>query len=256
MKRLKEYLETLYNQYNKPEFIHPDPLEFLYNYKEKKDIEIVGLIASSLAYGRVNQILKALDKIFKKMGKSPYDYIFYNEINNFKKDFKEFKYRFTDGNDISNLLNGIKGVLHKYKSLYNLFYRYYKKNPYLPITLENFLNEIRYNSNSTLSFLLPFLAKKSACKRINLFLRWMIRKDNVDLGIWPNIPKNILIIPLDTHMHRIALQLNLTNRKQANLKTAIEITEAFKQINPDDPIKYDFSLTRFGIKFNKTLHQI
>jgi uncharacterized protein (TIGR02757 family) len=90
--------------------------------------------------------------------------------------------------------------------------------------------------------------KGSACKRMNLFLRWMARKDRVDPGGWNGIPLSKLIIPLDTHMHRISLALNLTKRKQANMAAALEITSGFKKIVPDDPVKYDFALTRFGIR--------
>jgi uncharacterized protein (TIGR02757 family) len=97
-------------------------------------------------------------------------------------------------------------------------------------------------------FLIPTPDRGSACKRLNLFLRWMVRRDDVDPGGWDGVPPSKLVVPLDIHMHRIALTLGLTERKQADLRTAIEITEAFRKLSPSDPVRYDFVLTRFGIR--------
>jgi len=112
------------------------------------------------------------------------------------------------------------------------------------------------NENNNPGHLLPLPRLGSACKRLNLFLRWMIRKDDVDPGGWENIPLSKLIIPLDTHMHKIGILTGLTSRKQANMRTAFEITDGFKKLVPEDPVKYDFSLTRIGIRGDANFEEI
>jgi uncharacterized protein (TIGR02757 family) len=259
----KKSLEKLYKKFNNKKYIHPDPLEFLYLYKNKKDIEIVALLASSLAYGRVCQILKSVSIVLEKLGKNPYDFIL--KTNDFNKLFKGFKHRFTKDYEISNFFYSLKKILIKYGSLENMFinciFETFKpisnlddfnillkkktkliQDNYL-ILLNNFIKKFELNKTS----LLADPEKQSACKRLNLFLKWMIRKDNVDLGIWNHISSEILIIPLDTHMYKFAKLKGLTKRKDTSFKTAIEITNSFKKYAPFDPTKYDFAITRFGI---------
>lgn len=239
-------LDKLYLKYNRREFVHPDPLEFLYNYKNKKDREIVGMIASSLAYGRVQQILKSVSIVLEKIGPSPFEFVTKSSDKKITDTFTNFKHRFHTCKDISALLIGIKKTIKKYGSLEKCFLFGMKGNDRtIEPALGFFVKEISCGSGSCI---LSLPEKGSACKRLNLFLRWMIRSDNVDPGGWDNVPASKLIVPLDTHMHKIALNLGLTLRKQANMKTAIEITEGFGKISPKDPVKYDFSLTRFGIR--------
>ncbi len=257
MKITLEQLESLYWKYNKFEFIHPDPLEFLYKYPEKKDIEIVALIASSLAYGRVAQILKSVTLILSKMIPSPHTYLLKNNKIRFEKDFSGFKHRFTSGEEIICLMLSIKNILYKYSSVENCFLSYYNDSDenILPAS-KLFVKEISRTFENSATYLFPSPEKGSACKRLMLLLRWMIRKDDVDLGHWTGIPSSKLIIPLDTHMHQISKLLDFTTRKQANLKTAVEISEAFKKLYPVDPVRYDFALTRFGIRKDMNYDEI
>jgi uncharacterized protein (TIGR02757 family) len=250
MKLTYQQLETLYSKYNKFEFIHPDPLEFVYNYSNNYDREIVGLIASSLAYGNVKQILKSVSKALTKMNESPKEYIQCCNKEKFYKDFNEFKHRFTTGDDFVNFLSGIKSVLEKYNSLENCFAFCYKSaNNDFKTAVTEFTNILNSFCPNNKSYLLPSPINGSACKRLMLYFRWMIRKDNVDPGCWHNsVDQSSLIIPLDTHMFNISKMFNFTIRKTADLKTAVEITENFASINPADPVKYDFVLTRFGIR--------
>lgn len=241
----KRSFESLYGKYNHRRFVHPDPLEFLYDYKDVRDREIVALIASSLAYGRVRQILKSVSRVLKVMGASPSAYLKKSNDNEIRKAFKGFKHRFTTGDDISCLLIGMRSAIEGHGSLENCFLFGLKdKDCTVLEALTSFEKEL--SSMSCLN-LIPSAEKKSACKRLNLFLRWMVRKDAVDPGGWKTVPPSKLIVPLDTHMHRLARELGFTKRKQANLRTALEITEAFRKIEPGDPVKYDFALTRFGI---------
>jgi len=244
---LKNYLESIYLKYNKNKFILTDPLSMLYQYKSDIDIEIVGLITSSLSYGRVLQILKAINIVLNILGKSPVNYLNKNNHKQITDDFKFLKYRFTKGKDIANLLIGIKYAIQEYGSIQNLFLENYEKNNNFIRTLELFVENLLNYSDTKSNYLIPSPKNGSACKRLFLFLRWMVRKDNIDLGIWNKVDSADLYLPLDTHMYQVAKKLNFTNRASANLKTVIEITEHFKSINKDDPTKYDFALTRAGI---------
>ena len=251
-------LESLYDEYNKFCYIHPDPLEFVYKYNKDEDREIVGLLSSALAYGNVNQILKSVSIVLNKMGESPRNYILGNNVKTFSIDFKGFKHRFTTGSDIVNMLCGIKHVLEQYDSLENCFAAGYelKGKDYLS-ALINFTKILNSKSPNSKSYLLPSPLHGSACKRLMLYLRWMIRSDDVDPGCWSDtVSSSKLIIPLDTHMYQISKMLDYTKRKTADFKTAIEITDQFAAINPNDPVKYDFALTRFGIRDEMGISQI
>ncbi len=243
---LKIFLEDLYLKFNKRKYVPPDPLQFLYKFNDEHDIEVVGLISSSFAYGRVNNILNFLDKLLKLL-KNPYEFLINADRKFIHNLVKDLKYRFTDSLEISEFLLALGEILRKYKSLYNLFSSYYSKKRDIVFASKMFIKDFYKISNGKIKTLLPDYRKNSAFKRFFLFLRWMIRKDDVDLGIWQGISPERLIVPLDTHMFRIAKMLNFTKRKVSDLKTAIEITENFKLISPEDPVKYDFVLTRFGI---------
>lgn len=256
MKKLnREFLETIYKKYNKRSLVSPDPLQFLYAYKDVKDREIVGLIASSFAYGNVKQIIKTVDKILTKLGKSPRETIVASSKEDFEKMFKNFKYRFTTSQELVNFLLAIQNTLKKYISLEKCFLTNYTRNSKNVLTaLKHFCEQLRSHGN--ISSLIPDPQKNSALKRINLFLRWQVRKDNVDTGGWSKIKTSHLIVPIDTHMHNIAKKLGLTKRKQADIKTAIEITQNFAKFSPKDPTKYDFCLTRFGIRDDMQIKDI
>lgn len=246
---LKDRLEEIYLKYNKRELVDPDPLVFLYNYKKTADKELVGLIASSLAYGRVAQILKSVKTVLDIMGKEPSKYISSNDKDTFLKTFKNFKHRFTDGREMAMFLWGIKNIIKEYDSIENCFKTgHNNKNQNILPALKFFSNEIRKYIGDKKNSLLPDANKNSACKRINLYLKWMIRKDDVDPGCWSNLDPSLLIIPLDTHMYRFGTCAGWTKRKNADMQTAIEITNGFKKISPQDPAKYDFAITRFGIR--------
>jgi len=244
--KLKLLLEKLYLKYNRLEFISPDPLEFVTPFEKTEDKEIAGLIASSLAYGRVTQILKSVNIILEVMKPTPSEFVEKVSEKQLRKLFKDFKHRFNTGNDIADLILGIKRTRRKYGSLENCILAGLKSDDKNIIpAMTCFVGEL---TNGKQSYLLPSPKKNSACKRLNLYFRWLIRKDNVDPGGWSKVPPSKLIIPLDTHMFKIGTILGFTNRKQANLKTAMEITAGFAEIVPEDPTRYDFALTRFGIR--------
>jgi uncharacterized protein (TIGR02757 family) len=250
----KQELELVYQRYNRLEFVHPDPLECLYQYENVCDREIAGLIASSLAYGRVVQILKSVSAVLERMMPSPSAFLRQASRKGLERTFAEFKHRFTTGEQLGALLFGIKNVVEGYGSLYTCFLAGLEDDhaTVLP-ALHVFTNELAARSHGPLGHLVPCPERGSACKRLNLFLRWMVRRDAVDPGGWEGVPVSKLIVPVDTHMHRVSLLLGLTRRKQADMRTAIEITDGFRAIAPEDPVKYDFALTRFGIRRDANL---
>ncbi|AYE36393.1 TIGR02757 family protein [Borrelia turcica IST7] len=243
-----DILELIYNKYNKREFVHPDPLEFLYNYAEKEDVELVGLLSSSLALGRVEKILEAINRVLKPLGRNPSEKLKYFTKDDLNVIYKDFIYRFFKTEDIVRLIMTIKEIQNKYSTIENLFYGIYKKNGNFISSLDELITYMENINEESFGLLLPKPSKGSACKRLFLFLRWMIRKDEVDLGIWDKFNPSNLIVPMDTHMTDISFKLfNLKYNKSVNLKKAIEVTKYFSNSNKNDPVKYDFSLTRFGI---------
>ena len=247
MIHLKDKLEQVYSDYNKREYVNPDPLLFLYNYPEKKNREIAGFIGACLAYGRVESIMETVAGILDKLGTAPFDYLMTRTKNDMANDFKGFRYRFASDVNLVNLLWGIRDVLKRFSSLENCFCAGMSpENKTVIPGLVFFVEQIR--KNKEIGHLLADPQKKSACKRSLLFLRWMVRRDGVDPGGWEKINPSLLIVPLDTHMHKIGRMLEFTKRKSQDMKTALEITKGFKRILKQDPVKYDFCLTRFGIR--------
>jgi len=242
-----EKIEILYKKYNRRKYVHPDPLEFLYNYNNLQDMEIAGLIGSSLAYGRVAQILKSVSHILEIMGKYPSEFVMDASVKSLDEQFKGFKHRFATGTQISYMLMGAKKIIQDYGSLYECFLSCINKDDHTIIPALTLFSE-KLAACGDPGHLVALPQKGSACKRMNLFLRWMVRKDEVDPGGWEGIAAEKLIVPLDVHMYNISLKLGLTGRKQSNMKTALEITSGFAKWAPHDPVKYDFALTRFGIR--------
>ena len=249
----RKQLDKLYRLYNKRQLVHPDPLEFLYKYSEALDREVVGIIASSLAYGRVAQILKSVDGILKPMGKHPFRFLQKTDPLRLMNVYKGFKHRFTTDREMVSLLSGVHRVIVKFGSLNRCFVAGLRAEDenVLP-ALGRFSKELACVSK----YLIPSPQDGSACKRLNLFLRWMVRQDDVDPGGWRGVSPAKLIIPLDTHMVNISKKLGITARKTANIRMAEEITTAYKTVNFDDPVKYDFALTRFGIRSDMKISEL
>lgn len=247
----KAFLEKTYRQWNRPEFIHPDPLEFVWRYKAAADREVVGLIAACLAYGNVNQILKSVEKVLAPMGKSPAAWLKGAAPAEIKKGLAKFKHRFTTGAEMAVFLLNIRQALLEHGSLEALFLKGYDgKEPTVERALYRFIDA--FNSRACAPTLTPCTALKSSFKRVNLFLRWMVRNDAVDPGVWRGVSPSKLIIPLDTHMRQVSMNMGITRRKDTSMKTAAEITAYFGRLTPEDPVKYDFALTRAGIRGNNT----
>lgn len=249
--QLRELLEKIYLKYNKREYIHPDPLEFLWKYSSTEDREIVGLIASGLAYGRVTLILKSTEKVLDVLGPDPSGFLRKTSSHELSTALVGFKHRFTTSFEIAALLKSASTLQKEWGLLGNMLGAFLSEDTYQN-ALERFVVSILKVAGIEKCSLLPRPSLGSACKRLHLFLRWMVREDEVDPGGWEGISPSVLIVPLDVHMFRAARVLGFTGRKTAGGAAAFEITDRFRTINPGDPVKYDFALTRMGIQ---GLHQ-
>ncbi|MBX7045393.1 MAG: TIGR02757 family protein [Ignavibacteria bacterium] len=242
---LKEFLDNLYIKYHK-KHSSKDPVWNLHRFSDEKDIEIAGLIISCYSYGQVDQINRFVNTFFERINWKPYKFTKnYQHIKD-KKLLKNLYYRFNDEKDLANLILGIQKALKNYDSLKNLFLKLYNEDEVNIIAPLNFFsNSI---TNNKIYYLLPNISKNSTAKRLNMYLRWMVRKDNIDLGIWGDkVSPSKLIMPVDTHIYRISQKLGLVSRKSCDMKYAIELTEKLKDFDANDPVKYDFALCHLGI---------
>jgi uncharacterized protein (TIGR02757 family) len=244
---LVDVLEGIYRQYHQRAYVHPDPLTFLYAWDRLRDREIVGLVAASLAYGRVAQILKSVSAVLEIIGPSPYRFVTHVTLKAMRKQFAGFRHRFADGDQMAALLYAAGRVIRQFGSLENgLADGLAPDGKDLHAALGHLYRQLTRGRRHP-GHLLPDPGKASACKRLHLYLRWMVRRDAIDPGGWRCVAPSDLIVPLDTHMYTVGRRLGFTCRRQADLRTALEITAGFRKICPEDPVRYDFSLTRLGI---------
>jgi uncharacterized protein (TIGR02757 family) len=258
MHHLKKILDTFYREYDFETRLLHDPIQFPRRYRDPRDIEIAGFLASCFAYGRVDLFMPVVEKILSVMGKSPYDFLLHFDPGKRGKHVAGIYYRFNSTQDILCLLFMLRAILTERTSLENVFRKFYRsEDATIEYALAGLMGVFRgidtsaiYGKNVKPPGLLQFFpspADGSTCKRTNLFLRWMIRNRDIDLGIWKGIAKNRLVIPLDTHIARISRCLGLTGRRSQDWKMAAEITESLKRYDPADPLKYDFALCHHGI---------
>ena len=238
-------LEELYARYNRRQYVSPDPLEVLYDYADPADREVVGLVAATLAYGRVAQILTSVRWVLDRLGQRPARTQTDASPARLTRMTDGFRHRFQTQAELRALLAGIRSILRREGSLEAAFAAAMPDGQ--AATGLAGLRD-RLDPGSVCGHLLPDAARGSACKRLHLYLRWMVRRDAVDPGGWTAIGPDRLTVPLDTHMHAIASGLGATARKAADARTAREITDAFRRICPHDPVRYDFALTRWGIR--------
>jgi len=249
LRKHNEVLDDLYRDINHRRYVHPDPLEFLYNYDDPSDRELVALIASSMAYGRVAQILQSVSDALGRLGDRPAEFLSESGPAKIRRAMRGFKHRFNTGDHVAAMLIGTRNVIKKHGSLGACFASGVSDGDSTFLeALIAFVGEITDAAGADCGHLLPDPARGSACKRLCLMLRWLVRKDRVDPGGWDAVPASTLLIPLDTHMHKIASGLGATKRKAADMRTVVEVTEAFRKVAPDDPVRYDFALTRLGIR--------
>lgn len=254
MKLTKEYLDNLVKTYEVPDFIKDDPVQFPHRFKNQADIEVSGLISSCFAYGSRKKIIETLAIIHDFMNNSPSEFAVNFDIDRDSELFKGFIYRYNQEKDLILLIYIIGQALKEYGTLEKAFLKGFNPNDKnIKQSLINFVNLLRNylpcdeRTCRGLFHLIPSPELGSACKRLNLFLKWMVRKGPVDLNIWKTIPAKKLIIPLDTHVARISRKWELTSRQSNDWKTAEEITENLKEFDDSDPVKYDFAIFGSGV---------
>jgi len=253
IENLKAFLDSKVAQYNRPDFIKNDPIVIPHMFIQKQDIEIMGFWAATLAWGQRVTIINKCKELISLMDGAPYDFIMNHQEPDLKK-LLHFKHRTFNDTDTLYFISFFRYHYEKYDSLEAAFLPPVTGNPQL--TTEQSLNHFR-----SYFFSLPDYPhrtrkhvsspeQKSTCKRLNMFLRWMVRKDNygVDFGIWNHIKPSDLIMPCDLHVDRVARKLNLISRKQTDWQTAVELTEQLCKFDPLDPVKYDFALFGLGIE--------
>ena len=271
---LKNKLDSHYKYFDRTQ-ISPDPIEFPHKFTNPLDIEISAFIASVFAYGNVKQINKTLERLHTIMDWQPYNFVMNYSARNQSKLFSNVKHRFYTSSDIQNFFYGLNKVYKTHGSLKNLFLKESEEEFELKTSVSNFSSRMielckgKVNPTRGIVFMFPDPQKGSprsdgrvarlaepkarqgagsACKRMNLFLRWMVRRDELDFGLWNEIPTSKLLIPVDVHVARICKRLKLTTRKNVSWKMAEEITNQLKKFDPDDPVKYDFAICHIGMR--------
>ena len=258
--QLKPILEKLYAARSSVHLAN-DPLSFCHRFREPHDREIAGLIASSFAYGNVKIILRTLESIFAAIGPSPRRFVEDFDPAEGLQLFAGFKHRFNDGRDLCALLLAIRTMVEEADSIETFFLAGLDPTDSdITTALNEFSSALLafdYTAvfgsaapppGSYFPFFFPSPASGSACKRLCMYLRWMARPDDgIDLGLWQTVSPAKLVIPVDAHIQQICRLLGFTSRKQADWKMAREITAALRELDPLDPVKYDFSLCHLGI---------
>jgi len=250
---LKVFLDEKVEEYNNLSFITKDPISIPHQFTKKEDIEISGFIAATIAWGKREMIVKNGNKLVKMMDNQPYEFVTNYNPNTDYKYIASFKHRTFNADDLSYFITALKHCYAEYKSLENTFSSFITSESTTVkeaiIGFRTIFFELNDNPKFRTFKHVSNPAKGSASKRINMFLRWMVRNDNkgVDFGIWDSIPQSILSCPLDVHSGNVARSLNLLTRKQNDWKALTELDEQLRKLDSTDPVKYDFALFGLGI---------
>lgn len=243
----KTELDKLVEKYENKTFIESDPIQIPHRYKDKEDIEIVAFISALFAYGSRKVFIPKLDELFSKMGEKPLEYIKNGEFSN----LINFNYRFAKENDVIEILKILSKLYNSNETIQTLFrYGYEQKSDIkgmLQVATDYFYLNSTDNVGEGFYFMLANPKNNGAMKRLNMFLRWLVRKPPVDFGLWDFIPTSELLIPLDTHVAKISREMNLLTRKSNDFKAVLELTDKLKQFDANDPTKYDFAIYAKGI---------
>ena len=251
MEQLREFLDEKVRQYNAPSFIELDPIQIPHMYSSKEDIEISGFLAATISWGNRTSIIRSAKRMMELMGNSPYDFIMNHKDEHLKK-MDGFVHRTFNSTDLMTFIEALKCLYQHRDGLEGLFTEYKTVESIQPAIHQ--LNQEFF----TVPHLkrtrkhLPDPLSGSAAKKINMYLRWMIRKDycGVDFGIWNNISPSILSCPLDVHSGNVARKLGLLKRKQNDTKALLELDTALRNLDSNDPVKYDFALFGLGVYEN------
>lgn len=246
---MHNFLEEKYRLYNREQFIHSDPIQIPKQFEDPRDIEITGFITATIAWGKRCTIIANMNRLLNQMNDTPYSFILRAGEEELES-FENFNHRTFMGEDCVYFLKSLKNIYLHHHGLRHLFEGHYHASGSMTKTLKNF---------HSIFFELPHpartrkhvadISKRSSAKRLNMFLRWMVRRDRqgVDFGLWDRIPMKDLFIPLDVHTGNVARKLGLLKRKQNDWPAVEELTEKLRTFDPEDPVKYDYALFGLGV---------
>jgi uncharacterized protein (TIGR02757 family) len=247
-REMKEFLDEMARRYNRPDFIEKDPVSIPHGYSEKEDIEVAGFLAATISWGNRTMILNSARRMMKIMGNSPYDFIMSHDEDDLELIDGSI-HRTFNSEDFKSIIRGLRHVYKNHQGMEYIFNRYQTEGSLQPAIHEfrRIIFEPPHELRAEKHISDPF--KGSAAKKINMYLRWMIRKDTngVDFGIWKSISPSVLSCPLDVHSGNVARKLGLLTRQQSDAKAVAELDASLRELDSNDPVKYDFALFGLGV---------
>lgn len=248
LQELKDFLDEKVELYNNPNFIESDPIQIPHQFSLKEDIEIAGFLSSIIAWGNRKMIINNSKKMMNLMGNSPYDFVMSHQDYQLEK-LENFVHRTFNGGDFTTFIKALQNIYTNHNGLESVFLKNQEANS-MQRSIHEFKKiffEIEHLQRTQKHISDPL--NNSAAKRINMFLRWMVRQDKkgVDFGIWKTISPSTLSCPLDVHSGNVARKLGILTRKQNDAKALAELDLQLRQLDPNDPVKYDFALFGLGV---------
>jgi uncharacterized protein (TIGR02757 family) len=245
---VKDFLDEKVVQYNQSNFIETDPIQVPRRFAEKSDIEISAFLTATLAWGSRPAIIKSALKLISFMDDEPFRYVMDSSVSE-QNRLKQFVHRTFNGYDCQYFILSLRNIYQKYGGLQPVFEQGFRQGNSVKSSLEQFYPVFFELKGERTRKHIANVSKGASAKRLNMFLRWMVRhdKNRVDFGLWQGIPASALMLPLDVHSGNVARKLGLFSRRQNDWKAVEEVSETLRKFDPDDPVKYDFALFGLGV---------
>ena len=246
---LRDLLEHLHDKYNRAEFIEPDPISVPHSFTAKEDREIAGFFAATIAWGNRKAIVKSARRMMQYMDDAPADFVRHASTEELAR-LRTYVHRTFNGQDFTDFVLAIRRITERFGGIGDFFESRYEAEGDMARVLSEFRREfLACEHDAHCEKHLSSIDKGAACKRLNMYLRWFVRRDDrgVDFGLWRKIPMSALYLPLDVHSGNMGRALGLLRRKQSDWKATAEITASLREFDPEDPVRYDFSLFGAGI---------
>ena len=246
---LHELLEQLHDKYNRPEFIENDPISVPHSFSSRDDREVAGLLASTIAWGNRKAIVKSARRMMQYMDNAPSDFV-RNASERELAMLESYVHRTFNGRDFIDFVVGVRGMYERFGGIGNFVEERYEATGSMAQVLSDFRHEfLACDHNPHCEKHLSSIDKGAACKRLNMYFRWFVRRDErgVDFGEWQRVPMSALYLPLDVHTGNMGRALGLLHRRQSDWKATVEITESLREFDAEDPVRFDFSLFGAGI---------
>lgn len=247
--QMLELLESLHDKYNCADFIEADPISIPHSFTDNRDREIAGFFAATIAWGNRKAIVRSARRMMECMDYAPYDFML-NATDTDIEPLRSYVYRTFNGDDFVDFIHAVQSIVHRYGTIGELFESSFMHHGDMAAVLSEVRHEfftVEHNYRCEKHF--SSIDKGAACKRLNMYLRWFVRRDNrgVDFGSWTKIPMSALYLPLDVHSGNVGRELGLLTRRQNDWKATAEITQTLRKFSSDDPVKYDFALFGAGV---------